>query len=63
MKKWSSDQNRGGGSIKSKKRLVYCNKRFRVTLPVNWVNRVGIKHGDYVNLQIDGNKLIVKKSD
>ena len=51
----------GGALIKNKRRLIYCNKQFKVTLPNNWINAVGVKHGDYVFLEIDGSKLIVKK--
>lgn len=51
-----------------KRRLVYCNGKYHVILPSEWVNAVGIRDGDEVTLEIDEedfHKLIIKlvKSD
>lgn len=51
--------------MKCTRRLVFCNEKFHVILPDNWVKAVGIKKGDYVTLKIDDEdftKLILKKS-
>jgi len=58
-KKW-------GLHMKCTRRLVFCNEKFHVILPNNWVKAVGIKKGDHVTLEIDDEdftRLIIKKSD
>lgn len=51
-----------------KRRLVYCNGKYHVILPSEWVKAVGVHDGDEVTLEIDEedfHKLIIKlvKSD
>lgn len=51
--------------MKCKRRLVYCNEKFHVILPNEWVKKVGLKKGGHVTLEIDEtdfNRLIIKKS-
>jgi len=52
--------------MNSTHRLIYCNEKFHVILPNNWIKSVGIENGDSVSFKIDDkdfNKLIIKKSD
>jgi bifunctional DNA-binding transcriptional regulator/antitoxin component of YhaV-PrlF toxin-antitoxin module len=52
--------------MKCTHRLVFCNEKFHVILPNNWVKAVGIKKGDHATLEIDDEdftRLIIKKSD
>jgi antitoxin component of MazEF toxin-antitoxin module len=52
--------------MKCTRRLVYCNDKFHVILPNNWVKAVDIHKGDHVTLEIDDkdfHRLIIKKSD
>lgn len=55
-----------GDLMKYQRRLVYCNEKYHVILPNEWIKKVGLKKGGHVTLEIDENdfnRLIVKKSD